>query len=988
LRVIEAASTLGRRLSRLAARPGSPVAIFSVLVTVAMVSLFLADLHNRYRAAIRNAERSSQSSAEVLAEHTARTFEIVDRTLLEAERIRQDALAGLFHAPEAVGDALRHLQQASPFVIAIGWTDAAGNLQESSYERAPPRPNIADMPHFIAHRDAADIGLFLSPPFRSAATGRWITAVSRRLTNDDGSFAGVVAAPVDQSYFAGIYRSIESGRNGAVLLLNRDGLIVAREPMIEEAIGKSFSGGPLLSEHLPRADAGSYEVFSPVDGRERIAGYKAVAGLPLVVLVAYDRAEVLEPWYHHLRMFGPVVAFMAVAALSGAWLSVRQTGRRWEAEARYRLLADNSSDIIMRHDFSGVRSYISPAVRRIFGYDPAEVVGNPERLELIHRDDRPAVARALDALRNGADEQSVMYRVLRADGRYVWVEAVGRLLRDEKTGAPGEVVTVVRDITQRKLAEGRADAARREAERANRAKSDFLAVMSHEIRTPMTGIVGLTGLLLDTPLSKEQRRFAEGVRESADSLLTIINDILDFSRLEAGRVALESVDFDLQLLVAGVISLLEASARLKELTIEAALDESAPRWLRADLGRLRQVLLNVMGNAVKFTAHGSVRLSLSHRRLADDRVELRFDVVDTGPGIAPEVQQSLFNRFTQADNSISRRYGGSGLGLAISRQLCEMMGGAIGVESKLGEGARFWFTVRCGLGKPAEAGKVETAGAAAARAGRRRPLDILVAEDNEISRLVISAMLARLGHRVETVANGRDAVLAVRQRSWDVVLMDLHMPDMDGVAATRAIRALAAPMGRVPIIALTANALATQRAECLSAGMDDYLTKPIRLETLMAALARWNGPAAVSEPAAPGAASSTAILAEESPLSTLPSREKIRSLVRLYLADDEMRRRRMAQLAERRDLAGLAGEAHDLTGAAGAVGATRLVELARRLERVCREDSPADIGAAVAAVAAAAEAAAAALRARYLEVADDNARMADARSPSATHQAE
>ena len=307
------------------ATPPRLLAALGLFFAAASLALFLTDLQKRYDDALIEGKKSALSFARVLAAHTKMTFTAIDKTLREVEAIRADNMAEKYASPEAVNAALRLLQKSSPVVVGLGWTDASGARQAHSYDHEPPRSNIADMPQYIAQRDDPQGQMFVAPPFRSAPTGKWFTAVSRRLSDAGGGFAGVISGPIDQAYFTELYRSINLGSSGAVLLLYRDGQLLAREPSIEGAIGKSVANWPLLKGYLAHSDAGAFEVTSSLDGVLRVVAYKAVPDLPLVVLVSYARADLLGPWRHHLFLFGPLVGLLVCAILIGTWMLIRQT---------------------------------------------------------------------------------------------------------------------------------------------------------------------------------------------------------------------------------------------------------------------------------------------------------------------------------------------------------------------------------------------------------------------------------------------------------------------------------------------------------------------------------------------------------------------------------------------------------------------------------------------------------------------------------------
>jgi signal transduction histidine kinase/CheY-like chemotaxis protein len=425
-------------------------------------------------------------------------------------------------------------------------------------------------------------------------------------------------------------------------------------------------------------------------------------------------------------------------------------------------------------------------------------------------------------LADHANPEAQARNVLRADGRWEEVRKVAT--------SDGGRLGLFRDIT----AEKRALAERDSAEAASRAKTEFLAMMSHELRTPMNGVIATTGLLARTRLGDEQRLFLDTIQRSAQSLLTIIDDVLDWAKLEEGRIEIEAIDCAPAQIADNVVSLLRPAAAQKGIALELEFDPALPEFGLIDPARLRQILLNLVGNAVKFTAQGGVTVRLAAEPTPGGRM-LSLEVADTGIGIASDALPRLFERFTQADGSIARRYGGTGLDLAIVKRLLDLMGGSINVRSRPGAGSRFLVRL------PMPDGRRPVSTAAPLLPAPTRALKLLVAEDNAINRMVVEHLLRELGHSAEFVHDGAEAVTKARDGDYDAILMDVQMPDVDGIQATRLIRALDGARAHVPIVALTANAMAGDRERYLEAGMDDYVSKPIDAYALAAALARIDG---------------------------------------------------------------------------------------------------------------------------------------------------
>jgi signal transduction histidine kinase/ActR/RegA family two-component response regulator len=446
------------------------------------------------------------------------------------------------------------------------------------------------------------------------------------------------------------------------------------------------------------------------------------------------------------------------------------------------------------------------------------------------------------AFASGRARRNTLLRLDRTEGDSVWILVNTQPLLDPASGATSAVVTSVIDVSEEREREQALGRARDAAEAASRVKSQFLANMSHEIRTPMNGVLGMAELLAaDATLNDRQRHYLDVIRDSGESLLRVIDDILDFSKIEAGRLSLNAEEFDLRQRVAMTLGLMETRAHAKGLELTWTVADDVPSWMKGDAARLHQILANLVGNAVKFTERGAVRVTVelaADPRPSEELRRVRIAVSDTGIGIPPTYLPRMFRLFSQEDESNSRRFGGTGLGLAISRQLVELMGGEIGVESEPGKGSTFWFTVPLGeAAEPAGASRPAPVEARTRLSGR-----VLVVEDEPTNRLLARETLRVLGCVPEAVEDGQAALDWLAREACDVVLMDCQMPGLDGFETTARIRergCLARNGGRIPIVALTASALSGDRDRCLAAGMDDYLSKPFSREALRATLLRW-----------------------------------------------------------------------------------------------------------------------------------------------------
>ncbi len=734
--------------------------------------------------------------------------------------------------------------------------------------------------------------------------------------------------------------AIEALPDGFVLYDKDDRLVVSNEKyrQIYRASSDYIKKGVSFEEIIRKgAEAGQYDIpDGDLEGwvAERLRAHRAKSGMVEQHLGDGHWLRIIERGTND----GGTVGFRVdISELKAREHTLRRSEEQLKTTVRSAL------DAIIVIDEKAEIIEFNPAAEQIFGFKRADVVGKlmadyivPERYRDAHA---AGIKKLLETGEGPLLGQRIEIEALHAEGH----EFVMELAIQQAEGPDGPIfIGYARDVTEQKAAEEQILLEKERAEVANRAKASFLAMMSHEIRTPLNGVLGILGLLRDDRSKQEQKKLIRTARVSGKALLTIINDILDFSKLEAGRLDLDEGVFLIDPLVNGVESLVAHRAKENGVSLTFSIDDAVPDAVSGDAGRIRQILLNLCWNAIKFSEGGSVRVSVEQLSTEGDRATIRFTVKDDGIGIADEHHDELFAEFSMLDASYSRKFGGTGLGLAISKSLVQNMGGEIDFNSKLGKGSTFWFDLPLKIAEVKDAvsdDELDKEEDAPAVSNYR----ILLAEDNTTNQLVIGNMLERLGCLVDIVSNGLEVLDAVQSRPYDIVLMDVSMPEMDGLEATKQIRQLDGKVGKIPIIALTAYALDEDRQTAFAAGMDEFVSKPVSRIELARAIAR-QGEARKNGTAVERPDAETADYFDMGVFNAVvggmgaETRDKA---LAAFSSELSAYGERVAQAAQAGDLDDLEKVSHLIKGIAGTFGAGALQQAATRVNDNARSNKSA-----------------------------------------------
>ncbi|HRF31131.1 MAG TPA: response regulator [Azonexus sp.] len=829
-----------------------------VILLAVSLGLYLLDSsleQQRQRTALE-----TENLAVLVERDVANSLEKVDLLLLDAiDHYAEHLRLGNLNIA-ALDQFLSRQRLRQKPLVAIRIANAAGETFIGLDGGSGANVLVNDREYFQRLRDEPALGRVISKPVRGKISGKWAIVMARRLPDVDGRFAGIAYASIGLDYFQQQFVGLQTGQAGSIALRDGDLALLARQPWRGDVFqhGSRRLSADFEAALAANPQAGSYvSGVTSLDGVRRLHAYRYNPEFRFYINVGASEEAYLAPWYQQRRGILGLLALFVMLSGAAVFMLHRYAGRLAERERVLRTIFDTSDGAIFLVGPDGRIVFANERMSAMWGIPVEQLIGSPY-VSLIHPDEREiGHQKMLKLMASEIPFVRVEREYIRRDGTMFWGFLCGRRLLDE-SGRLAGLVGLIADIDESKRNAQELDSYRQRleelvrerttqleqakevAELANRAKSAFLANMSHEIRTPMNAIIGLAHLLRRDQVSRQQADRLDKMLGSAEHLLAIINDVLDISKIESGKLVLEVAPFRIVDVVERLVSLNADKVTTKGLSFRTAVG-SLPPVLVGDRTRLSQALLNYVSNAIKFTESGSIVLRASVVEEDDASLLVRFEVQDSGIGIAGDVLERLFHPFEQADNSTTRKYGGTGLGLVITRHLAELMGGQAGVDSQPGRGSTFWLTAR--LGKPSapdQAGCAAMIGTTAGAAGGvARSARILLVEDEPLNCEVAAELIKELvGLPIEIAGDGEQALCKVQSTRYDLILMDLLMPGIDGLEVTRRIRQLPG-YATTPIVAMTANAFAEDRQRCLAAGMNDHLAKPVDPDRLHAALQRW-----------------------------------------------------------------------------------------------------------------------------------------------------
>jgi signal transduction histidine kinase/CheY-like chemotaxis protein/HPt (histidine-containing phosphotransfer) domain-containing protein len=919
--------------------------ITAVVIIWVGVGLDVLGDHRRARAA---AQSNATNLARALAESATRTVREIDQTLRYVR--------ALYARDGAALDLRPWLDSTDPenkLGLQIAITDRNGLVTMSNLRPVTERIDLSDRPHFRHFADHPVDDLFISKPVIGRISKQPSIQFVRMLTTPQSAFDGIVVLSVDPQHLVRLYRSVGADEGERVTLTGLDGVIRADVGGGGATIGIR-SPSPAVARAATEQE-GDAEWTNPGDGLQQLTHFRRVDGAPLLVEVGTSDREIMAEFRADSRTNVYVGLALSLVVIVLGMVAGWQRRRLARSERTMNAALQNISQGLIMVGPDNRIAVMNHRARELLDIPPTVQVGVPmaDLVDWQSSNGEFAPGSPTDVVRqvgdNSRPELATATNYTRTRSNGVVLDVFTQPLGD------GSKVRTFTDVTAWKQAQAALTAGRDAAEAGISARAQFLAVMSHEIRTPLNGIIASADLLRRDTWSPKQEGFIRIIQESGDHLLDLVNDILDFTRIEQGRIEIEAITFEPRALLADVVSVLTVRAQARGLHLSSEVDAAVPEHVVGDPHRVRQVLLNLIGNAKKFTTVGGVDVRLTAVPLTEAHKPggwaLACSVRDTGIGMSPEAIKVLFQDFTQVDGSIARRFGGTGLGLAISRRLVEAMGGSIRVESEPGVGSTFSFEIQVG-----SAAAPDIAAAPPmpppSMPPSMPPLRVLLAEDNEVNRLVAVAMLEKLGFTVIVVEDGSQALQAVQQGSHDLVIMDVMMPHMDGLAATRAIRLLPGPERRVPILGLTANAFRSDQEACLAAGMDGFVAKPMTLDRLTAAITRVlqlldSGPAGQPDrapaimPVEPAEASDV-VMAR---LTEMLGEATVGRMVAAFCEGVPQQVAEMRAHAAAGDNGRVMRTAHALVGSAATLGFDELATEARALEHGLRAQAVDDVAA-------------------------------------------